>query len=245
METGNYNHFASVYDELTANVEYQKRFDYLLSFFVKYNIGSGAKILDLACGTGSFSVLFSNAGYNVTGMDLSEEMLTVAASKCNGKVRLIKGDMASFQLLQTYDACICCLDSINHLNEFEQVKSAIHCVHSSLKKGGLFIFDVNTVYKHNKILSGNTFVFDHENYFLSWDNEYISDGKVAIFLDLFVKNGENYIRYSEKFNETAYAVDALKCALKPYFDIIGIYDDLSLNAPQKTSERLYFVCRSK
>lgn len=245
METGSYNHFASVYDELTENVEYKKRFDYLISFFVKYNIGSGAKVLDLACGTGSFSELFSNAGYNVTGIDLSDEMLTVADSKCKGKVRLIKGDMASFKLSQKYDACICCLDSINHLNELEQVKSAFNCVHSSLKKGGLFIFDVNTVYKHNEILSGNTFVFDNENYFLSWDNEYISDGKVAIFLDLFVKSGEKYIRYSEEFNETAYTAEALRTSLEPYFDTIGIYNDLSLNTPQRTSERLYFVCRSK
>ena len=80
---------------------------------------------------------------------------------------------------------------------------------------------------------------------MAWDNEYVSDGVVSIFLDLFVKYGEKYNRYSENFNETAYSVEALSAALSPYFNLVGVYDDLSRNAPVKTSERLYFVCRSK
>lgn len=113
------------------------------------------------------------------------------------------------------------------------------------EKDGLFIFDVNTIYKHNNILSDHAFVFDEENYFLAWDNEGISDGEVRIFLDLFVKQGADYKRFSESFTEKAYSVKALTAALKPYFSSIEVFDDLSRKSPQKTSERLYFVCRSK
>lgn len=241
-----YNQFAFVYDELTENVEYEKRFEYMISFFEDFGINPPSKVLDLACGTGNFSALLSNAGYKVTGVDASSQMLTVAQSKCGGKVEFLCGDMRAFELPEKYDACICCLDSLNHLSSLEDVKKTFGCVNSSLNSGGLFIFDVNTVYKHNEILSDHAFVFDCENYFLAWDNEYVSDGEVEIFLDIFVKNdNELYERFSENFKEKAYSCDALKSALRPYFDIVGIFNDMSLNEPDNASERLYFVCRSK
>lgn len=241
-----YNQFAYVYDELTENVEYKKRFEYIMTFFNDFGISSPAKVLDLACGTGNFSKLFSKAGFQVTGIDASTEMLTVAQSKCGSEVEFLKGDMRSFELPVKYDACICCLDSINHLSSIEDVANAFRCVNNSLIKGGLFIFDVNTLYKHNQILSNHAFVFDCEKYFLAWDNEYISDGEVKIFLDIFVNNNsELYERYSESFIEKAYSCNALRTALEPYFDVIGIFNDMSRNKPDSVSERLYFVCRSK
>ena len=114
-----------------------------------------------------------------------------------------------------------------------------------MAENGIFIFDVNTVYKHNAVLADNTFVFDKENYFLCWDNELLEDNRVRILLDLFVFNGKNYDRFSEEFTETAYSTEELCSALKPYFDVLGIYDDLTRNLSESKSERLYFVCRRK
>lgn len=239
-----YNHFAEVYDELTENVEYKKRFNYILRFFNSYNIKTGSDILDLACGTGTFSKMLADCGYDVTGIDASTQMLTIADAKCGGQVHFINTDMRNFCLKKKYDACICCLDSINHLSNMDDIKSAFRCVNDSLVKGGLFIFDINTLYKHNKILADRTFVFDREEYFLSWDNEYAGNGKIHIFIDLFVRDGKIYKRYSEEFSETAYSLKAVKSALKPFFTIEGIYNDLSLKSPERTSERLYFICRS-
>lgn len=239
-----YNRFATVYDELTDNVEYKKRTDYIHRFFKLYNIAEGSSVIDLACGTGSFSALLAEKGYDVTGIDSSDDMLTVAASKCGGNVKLLKADMRSFHLEKQCDACICCLDSINHLENIDDVKRTFRSINDSLFKGGLFIFDMNTLYKHKKILADSTFVFDKEDYFLSWDNEYAGNGKINIFLDLFIRNGNMYKRYSEEFSETAYRLQTIKAALKPFFEIEGIYDDLSLKKPERTSERLYFICRS-
>ena len=80
-------------------------------------------------------------------------------------------------------------------------RKCFDCVYNSLDNGGVFVFDVNTVYKHQCILADNTFVFDEEDFFLSWDNEYLGDNTVRILLDFFVFNGSSYDRYSEEFNE--------------------------------------------
>ena len=139
---------------------------------------------------------------------------------------------------------ICCLDSINHLNNIDDVQATFKNVYDSLNDNGLFVFDVNTVYKHNEVLADNTFVFDEDDYYLVWDNEAVDDRTVRILLDMFLFNGENYDRFSEEFEETAYSVEELSTLLKNSgFVDIKIYDELSYDEPKNDSERLYFVCK--
>lgn len=236
-----YNTFARFYDDLTQNVDYEVRSDYISDFFCKYGVKSG-KILDLACGTGSLSLLLSNKGYDVTGVDLSDDMLTIASGKANGKIRLLKADMTDIFLDERFNGCVCTLDSINHLVTLDKVKKCFKCVYDLLIPGGIFIFDVNTVYKHNHILSDNSFIFDEEDYFLAWDNENLGNNTVRILLDFFVFNGKNYDRYSEDFCEKAYSIDELTSALEG-FEILDIFDEMTYNKPMKDSERIYFVCK--
>lgn len=238
-----YNIFAEFYDELTSNVEYEKITDYVSGFFKKY-LPNGKSVLDLACGTGTLCKLLSEKGYNVTGIDLSDDMLCVASSKGIQNASFVKADISSFVLPQKVDYCVCSLDSINHLKDIDEVQKCFDCVNESLNYNGVFVFDVNTVYKHKNVLADNTFVFDEEDFFLSWDNEYLGDNTVRILLDFFIFNGSNYDRYSEDFCEKAYEIDDLKNTLiKCNFEILGIYDELSLNEPRKDSERIYFVCK--
>ncbi len=241
-----YNTFAYFYDALTQNVEYETRSNYIYSFFNVNNIKSGT-VLDLACGTGSMSLPFMEKGYNIVGIDCSEQMLEIASNKFSQKgndFSLLKAEMQNFRLESRIDACICCLDSINHLNNISDVQKTFENVYASLKENGLFVFDVNTVYKHNNILSDNTFVFDEEDFYLVWDNETVNDRAVRILLDIFVYNGSSYDRFSEEFKETAYTVDELiKLLINSGFKDINVYDELSLNAPKENSERIYFVCK--
>ena len=241
-----YNTFAYFYDALTQNVEYESRSDYIYSFFENSNIKSGT-VLDLACGTGSMSLPFMEKGYNIVGVDCSEQMLEIASNKFlqrGNSFSLLKAEMQNFRLESRIDACICCLDSINHINNISDVQKAFENVYLSLKENGLFVFDVNTVYKHNSILSDNTFVFDEEDFYLVWDNETVDDRTVRILLDIFVYNGSSYDRFSEKFEETAYTVKELTEMLaNTGFKDISVYDELSLNAPKENSERIYFVCK--
>jgi predicted TPR repeat methyltransferase len=236
-----YNIFAEFYDDLTQNVEYEKIAKYVSSFFKKY-YPSGKTVLDLACGTGTLSKLLNEEGYNIIGIDLSDDMLCIASSKSVDNASFIKGDISSFALPQKVDYCVCSLDSINHLKSIEQVGECFNCVYNSLVDGGIFVFDVNTVYKHKNVLNDNTFVFDEENFFLSWDNEYLGENTVRILLDFFVFNGVNYDRFSEEFCEKAYEISELENKLNK-FKILGVYDELTLTEPKNDSERIYFVCK--
>ncbi len=240
-----YNHFARVYDELTENVSYAERAEYISGFFNKYSVKNVGKLLDFACGTGSFTAEFTKLGYDVTGTDISREMLTVAERKCGGRAKFICADMRDFAFSEPFDSCVCCLDSINHLDNIADVAKAFKCVYNSLTPGGVFVFDVNTLYKHENILGNNTFVFEEDDFFLSWDNEYLGKGKVRLILDIFVRCGELYKRYTEDFCEQAYDLQTLSMALSPLFDIKGIYHELTLEPPKTDSERLYFVCERK
>ncbi len=238
----NYGIFAKYYDRLTDNAGYEVRSDYISGFFNAAE-PKDYKVLDIACGTGSIAKYLKNKGYCVTGLDSSEEMLAEASLKLGAN--LIKGDMRSFDFEKSFDACICNLDSLNHLENISEWTDCFKSVHSSLKDGGMFIFDVNTVYKHNEILADNSFIFDEEDFFLAWDNELLENGKVRILLDFFIFNGTNYDRYSEEITETAFTIEEIKDALSEYFDVIGIYDELTQEPPKDNSERLYFVCKGR
>lgn len=238
----NYNILAQYYDELTLDVDYEVRSDYISGFF-KPN----GSVLDLACGTGSISKCLIEKGYSVIGLDLSEDMLSIASNKLSdtdGDYSLIKGDMTNFKLTEKVDNCICALDSLNHLNDIEEIKNTLKCVYNSLNEDGIFVFDMNTIYKHQEVLGDNTFVFDEEDYFLSWDNELLEDNTVRILLDFFIFNGENYDRYSEEIIEKAYELsDIIKTLEEIGFTDIKCYDELTQDTPKNDSQRVYFVCK--
>lgn len=243
-----YNFFAEFYDALTKNVEYEVRSDYISDFFIAENIQSGT-IIDLACGTGSVSACLARKGYNIFGVDLSPQMLSFAENKLSAlgcDYSLINSAMQDFEADIPVDGVVCLLDSINHLTDITDVERTFFNVYKSLKNGGLFIFDVNTIYKHQKILFDNTFVFDEEDYFLVWDNEQVSDREVRILLDIFAYNGSSYDRYSEEFNEYAYSIEELTNLLNcAGFKSVRVYDDLTKDSPKHDSERLYFVCKKE
>ncbi len=241
-----YSIFAHFYDRLTENVDYEVRSNYISDFFKTNKIATGT-ILDLACGTCSMSLPFVKNGFRLIGIDVSEEMLSAASEKLlrlSDNFSLVKADMTNFCLSEKADGCICTLDSINHLTDEKDVEACFQNVYHSLKKDGLFVFDVNTIYKHNEILGDNTFVFDEEDFFLSWDNELDENDTVRILLDFFIFNGHNYDRFSEVFSERAYPLDLLKNMLiKIGFKNVMMYDELTYDFPKSDSQRVFFVCK--
>ncbi len=242
----NYDALALVYDEFTLNAEYEKRAEYFTEILAQNGIKSGV-LLDLACGTGTLSFLLEKSGFDVIGADISEEMLSVAAAKkarFGSNVLFINQDMRAVELYSKLSACICSLDSINHLESIEDVKKAFGSLSDFTEKNGIFIFDVNTEYKHTHILADNCFVYENDDCFLSWQNELCADNSVEIYLDLFIEENGLYRRESECFKEYLYSETELKDALgETGFEVLDIYDDLSFEQPTDTSQRKVYVCR--
>lgn len=242
-----YLSFASVYDRLTEDVNYEARSDYIAGFFSRCGI-TGGTLLDLACGTGKTAISFSKRGYSVIGVDASENMLSVAhqnALEEGADIFLVRQEMENLELLEPVDCAVCCLDSINHLPDLETVSLVFHKVYENLNDGGVFVFDVNSIFKHREILGDHIFIYDTDDVYLVWQNEYDAQTEtVDIYLDFFYPEDGVYVRESEAFSERAYPVETLAGCLKAIgFTILGIYDDLTLEPHREESERIYFAVK--
>lgn len=240
--------FASVYDRFTDNVEYRRRADYMLDLLKTGGVTEGI-LLDVACGTGMLTQYLCNKGYDLIASDCSPDMLQIAQARLREKdpdALLLCQDMRALDLYGTVDAAVCTLDSINHLTELEDVRQAFGSIGLFLRPGGHFVFDVNTPYKHERILSGNTFVYEDDEAYLVWQNsECDENGTVEIMLDIFITgDGETYTRACEDFAERAYSIETLTKLLENAgFTVEHVYGDMSDQAPTADEERVYFVAR--
>lgn len=243
-----YSYFAYVYDLLTENVEYSRRADYICSLLSENGINGGL-LLDVACGTGSLSFEMSKRGFDVTGVDCSEDMLCEAQRKMTEEgenILFLCQDMRSLDLYGTVDCAVCTLDSLNHLTSEEDLLKAFKSVSLFLEDNGIFIFDMNTLYKHREILNNNSFVYELDDTFCVWQNSLCSDGAtVEINLDFFeTEDGESYQRYSESFFEKAYESVIVRKLLKQAdFAFIAEYKEMTTDAPDEKTERTVFVAR--
>lgn len=240
-----YNDFAYSYDALMQDVDYNARAEYLFKLFKKHD-KIPTLMLDLACGTGEFSVRFAKQGISVIGADISADMLSIAREKSVDDILYLCQNATELDLYGTVDGAICCLDSLNHIVDYADFCTAIQKVSLFLEKERLFIFDVNTPYKHKEILGNNTFVIDTDDVYCVWQNEYLGDNLVEINLDFFEPDGDVYHRTGEAFCERAYTTDEIEQACKSAgLKIEAVYDDLTQNAPADDSQRLIYVTRKK
>lgn len=244
-----YNSFAEVYDGLMSDVDYKGRTAYLMRLFKKHG-GVPTLLLDVACGTGGFSIEFAKQGIQVIGVDMSEEMLSAARENsldANTDILLLCQRAEELDLYGTVDGAICCMDSLNHITDYKTLCKALRKVSLFLEEEKLFIFDVNTEYKHRKILGNNTFVIEQGSVYCVWQNEYNPESRVTdIALDFFVCNGENYRRSSEYFSERAYTAEELQKAIESAgLEILAVYDDLSEKPLSEESDRAIYVTKRR
>lgn len=239
-----YSLFAKYYDAFTENADYAARADYLSELIEKYGKGKGI-LLDLACGTGTLSFEMEKRGFDVIGTDISAEMLDEALEKklqTDSHIIFLNQDMCELDLFGTITACICTLDSVNHIESARKLKAAFSKVSLFSEAGSVFIFDVNTEYKHREVLGDNAYIYENDTCFLAWQNEVNEDASVNIYLDFFEKQGETYRRESEFITEYYYSDEVLTNLLNETgFELAGIFDDFSFEAPGETSERKIFV----
>ncbi len=244
-----YDNFSRFYDLLTDNVEYEKRADYFCRLLSLCGIKDGI-LLDLACGTGSISVEMAKRGFDVIGVDSSIGMLNAARQKAfesGEQILLLNQSMDDLDLYGTVDCAVCVLDSVNHLEDAEQVKRTFRMVSLFMNPGGAFAFDVNTLYKHKHILADNAFVYDFDELYCVWQNSFNeADGSVDISLDFFEEDDGAYYRSCESFTEKAYELSEISAWLEEAgFEVIGVYDDMTTDNVHPETERAVFLAKKK
>ena len=239
-----YASLAASYDGLTTDIPYENILDFLETILRK----SGKQpetVLDLACGTGSMSLLLAKRGYRVIASDLSEEMLTVAAQKTADLERppfYICQPMQRLRLPEPVDAVFCLLDSLNYLDQPQDCKKTIERVYKALKPGGVFLFDVNTPEKLRG-LDGQVFLDENEESYCVWRAEFDEEDNCCYYgIDLFQKEGNRWKRSFEQHCEYAYDPQELaKWLAEAGFARVEQYGDCRQETPAAGEQRIYFA----
>lgn len=245
-----YEFLAGCYDTFTADVDYARWADYLEKHFARSAIPVHT-VLDLACGTGSLTCELARRGYEMIGVDLSQEMLAQAAEKCRGVGEIepifLHQAMERLDLYGTIDACVCCLDSVNYVTRPKALARAFQRVHTFLMPGGVFVFDINTPDKLRG-LDGQMFLDESEDAYCVWRADYSPRRRVCTYgMDIFQREeGDLWRRWEEVHEEYAYEPVELEELLRQAgFSHIKQYGELKLRAPKVGEQRIFFAARKE
>ncbi len=246
--TEQYTALAKEYDRLTFDVDYPSYAAFADRLFKKYKI-PGLSVLELACGTASLSYELAGMGYEMICSDISEDMLSQAMNKWDGRENtplFICQDMTELELYDKIDACVCCLDSINYLTELWQVKRTFKRLSENMRPGGLFLFDVKTAEMFDS-MAGLCSAWEEDDIFAVWQYGYDPKSKRAMHtVDLFEKRGQVYRRSSETHYQRAYSMAKLTELLEMNgFKTVGVYSDLKGAKAREETGRLYFAAVKK
>ncbi len=245
-----YTGFASVYDMFMDNIPYEEWCGYLTSLLREYGAGEGI-LLDLGCGTGSLTELLAKQGYDMIGVDFSEDMLQIAMEKrvqSGLPILYLQQDMREFELYGTVRAVVSICDSMNYILEYEDLVQVFRLVNNYLDPRGVFIFDLNTEYKYREILGQSTIAEDREESSFIWDNDYDEEERINEYdLTLFIREeGELYRKYQETHFQRAYSLEEVKAAIEEAgMEFVTAYDAFTREMPKETSERIYVVAREQ
>ena len=246
-----YDLIAPIYDEINAELDYSAWADFVEKLFDKFLPKRPELVLDLCCGSGRMTVELAKRGYDMTGVDYSEEMLGIARETAEREGVAEKNlwllqDMRAFELYGTVGACLCCLDSINHLTSPKDLDACLSLVHNYLDPDGLFIFDVNGREKFETVYGQTTYSMDLGDRFCVWQNDYDSKKKICDFYITLFSEDESgkYERYDEVQSERMYTLRSLKKHLEGAgFELLGAYSDFDFTEGSDASERIYIAAK--
>ena len=241
-----YHNLAASYDSLTLDVDY----DAVVEFYMQILRREGVRprtAADLACGTGSVALRLARMGMTVTAVDMSEEMLCVAAQKAENeenRPRFVCQKLQQLHLPRGVDLAVCALDSMDYIVEPADCAQAIRRIYKALNPGGCFIFDVNTPEKL-RAMDGQVFLDENDHTFCVWRGEFDDKTNICSYgMDLFQRRGEVWCRSFEEHREYAYSASQLVGYLKEAgFTDIAVYGDRRLEAPNGEDQRIYLKAR--
>ncbi len=257
-----YSSFAGVYDMFMDNIPYDEWADYVQMLLKKFNIEEGL-LLELGCGTGSMTRQLSAKGFDMLGIDNSEEMLQIARDKgatSEDNILYLCQDMREFELFGTVAAVISVCDSMNYILSEEDLLQVFRLVNNYLDPQGVFIFDLDTDYAYREILGDNTIAENRENGSFIWENTYYEEEMLnEINLTLFIPEEPRegldgaykgqpslFRRYEETHYRKAYTIETVKRLIEEAgMEWVAVYDTLTEKKPKKDSERVYIIAREK
>lgn len=259
-----YRSFAQVYDLFMDNVPYEEWSGYLIGLLQEYGIRDGL-VLELGCGTGKLTRLLQRAGYDMIGIDSSEDMLEIArqaewdaqdaAEGCGASkepetmergILYLLQDMREFELYGTVRAVVSICDCMNYITDAADLCTVFRLVNNYLDPGGIFIFDLNTRYKYSEILGETTISENREEGSFIWDNYFDAETGINEYdLTLFIREeGELYRKYEETHYQRAYDTDEVKRLLSEAgLKFVAAYDAFTRDAVREDSERIYVIAR--
>ena len=246
-----YDLLAPFYDAINADIDYSSWADFIEKIIVREYSGRPELVLDLGCGTGKMTLELASRGYDMTGVDYSDDMLDVARASAEEKghdVLWLSQDMREFELYGTVDVTVSCLDCINHLTRPADVEKTFSLVHNYLIPDGLFIFDINGKYKFENIYSDRSYVMEEDGGVCVWQNYYNRKTKICDFyITLFEEqNDGKYCRHDELQKERMYTLNDIKKMLSHTgMEFVGAYSDFDFSPADDDDERIYIVARCK
>ena len=249
-ERTSYHGFAEVYDLFMNDIPYDEWAKYLIELLGDDHIESGL-VLELGCGTGEMTERLAQAGYDMIGVDASEEMLEVAMEKCReskSDILYLLQDMREFELYGTVRAVVSICDSMNYITNEEDLQEVFRLVNNYLDPGGLFIFDMKTAYYFREVMGDCTMTDQREEGSLIWENSWFEEEKINQYeLTLFLKEANDLYRKQEETHfQKAYSLDCLKNRIEAAgMEFVAAYDALTKEPAREDSERIYVLAREK
>ena len=254
-----YTGFAKVYETFMDNIPYEQWAAYLNALLKEYGVEAGSLLCELGCGTGSMTRLLAKAGYDMIGIDLSEEMLDIARyehPECEQDILYLNQDMREFELYGTVAAMVSVCDSMNYLTTEEELLQVFCLVNNYLDSGGYFIFDMKTEYHYEKLMGNRTIVDNREDCTLIWENFYdkekqLNQYDITIYSKAEFEDEEEeddmpplFERMEETHVQRAYSVEKIvellkKAGLEP----VAVYGEDGKASPKPEDGRVYFVAK--
>lgn len=245
-----YEKFAEVYDLFMDEIPYQKWARYLTSCLKEEGIDSGL-LLELGCGTGTMTELLSDAGYDMTGVDASAEMLQKALEKrdkSNKDILYLCQDMREFELYGTMRAILSVCDTMNYLLEPDDFLTTLKLVNNYLDPNGIFIFDLKTEHYYKEVLGERTEAVNEEEASYIWENFYDEETKINEYmLTLFEREESGLFSRSEEYHEQrAYSIEEIKALSEEAGMIfVGAYKECTKTPADGTEDRIHVILREK
>lgn len=249
-----YLSFAEVYDLFMDNVPYDLWIEHVVELLDKYHVPREL-VAELGCGTGAITRRMQEKGYDMIGIDMSNEMLMIAREAATDEsamdkkpILYLEQDMRDLDLFGTVRAMISICDSMNYIISKEDLKTVFHRVYTFLDPDGVFLFDMNTLYKYRNLLAENTFAENRDEGSFIWENYYDEETKINEYdLTLYIGNDTGaYSRYEETHLQRGYEEEEVVSLLQEAgLTFCESLDADTMGPVTSETERMYIIAQKQ